>query len=923
MKGKGFIFLVILLLFMSFGAEAAITVNIHKFDTLDGLSLTGENLSPDASMELDSDPENPDRTVLKLNYAFLSNGVSFPGVLISEPKLEYGFGTFGMWVYSEGTGNPFRIRLVDRTREIFQHTIKTNLDWVGWQYVEWPLETYSSSWGGNGNGQLDLPLEIILLVDRGSGAVGSVYFKDLTLTVEQGTAKGQVRNMLGQPVPEARVVLKQDGNVVAETNASEDGSYSITAPPGEYTIEFTRAGYEAYSQTIILEDGDELAINPELVIVPDLGVWSDHVLGIDEGLVPVKGTQEGWDGETAFVGGREAIYINSDDTPRIYYLPFDISDYYIYDGSNTVLIYVEYFDLGTGRFSVQYESQTSRYTTAGVVTRTNTGQWKTAVFHITDGKFTNRCSSGDFRLCTYVEGQGGRQPGLYVGKVTVRRPGQILSLTAEPSVISPALEQSTTITYWLSAPARVSAWAEDSQGRVVKTFLDGREEEELTSSFTWGGLKEDLSPVPDGVYSIKLKAEGQSWDNTPVMIVQVTVTSTAPEAPEIVYPTAETGLVVNENLVALKIKGTPGGQGRIYLDDEPFDSVFLDASGERSYTLQLPVGSAQESFRITATQLDLAGNESAKSKEVVITYDPNAPVGQIRVSSEVLAPPGPLTISFNLTQAGDVELLLLSRTGAELGVIETYQGQVPGLITLDWDGTIAGQEVADGSYLLAVKLDGALQGARAMVKVDAKAPKAPVLLLPGENGQVTDARVRFVWDGARDVISYRLKVWQEDPEEPCINEEVYSTSYQLSSLLASGVWYWQVVANKANGKSSESQVSTFTVFADPTTVLEVRHLAGGPNPLVPDGDGRYEQLQISYHLTQPATVKIVIFNLAGRVVYETPPVQTGAGMQYFAWDGRDKNGKLVPKGAYLLMVRAENPQNNGPAVARKLISVLY
>ena len=54
-----------------------------------------------------------------------------------------------------------------------------------------------------------------------------------------------------------------------------------------------------------------------------------------------------------FVGGREAIYINSDDTPRIYYLPFDISDYYIYDGSNTVLIYVEYFDLGTGRFSVQ------------------------------------------------------------------------------------------------------------------------------------------------------------------------------------------------------------------------------------------------------------------------------------------------------------------------------------------------------------------------------------------------------------------------------------------------------------------------------------------------------------------------------------------------------------------------------------------
>ena len=117
----------------------------------------------------------------------------------------------------------------------------------------------------------------------------------------------------------------------------------------------------------------------------------------------------------------------------------------------------------------------------------------------------------------------------------------------------------------------------------MKIFLDGREDEELTSSFTWGGLKEDLSPVPDGVYSIKLKAEGQSWENTPVMIAQVTVTSRAPGAPAIVYPTAETGLVVNENLVALKIKGTPGSKARIYLDDEPIDSVFLDAR-ERGVT---------------------------------------------------------------------------------------------------------------------------------------------------------------------------------------------------------------------------------------------------------------------------------------------------------------------------------------------------
>ena len=52
-------------------------------------------------------------------------------------------------------------------------------------------------------------------------------------------------------------------------------------------------------------------------------------------------------------------------------------------------------------------------------------------------------------------------------------------------------------------------------------------------------------------------------------------------------------------------------------------------------------------------------------------------------------------------------MLLLSKSGAQLSIIETFQGQASGLVTFDWDGTIEGQEVPDGSYLLAVKLDWA------------------------------------------------------------------------------------------------------------------------------------------------------------------------------------------------------------------------
>jgi flagellar hook assembly protein FlgD len=70
-------------------------------------------------------------------------------------------------------------------------------------------------------------------------------------------------------------------------------------------------------------------------------------------------------------------------------------------------------------------------------------------------------------------------------------------------------------------------------------------------------------------------------------------------------------------------------------------------------------------------------------------------------------------------------------------------------------------------------------------------------------------------------------------------------------------------------------------------------------------------------------VSIAIYNLAGNEVFRREALPEGQGDHAFAWDGRDRRGRIVPPGAYVLLILAKNEQNRAPGGARKLISVLY
>ncbi|WP_350276205.1 discoidin domain-containing protein [Kribbella sp. HUAS MG21] len=81
------------------------------------------------------------------------------------------------------------------------------------------------------------------------------------------------------------------------------------------------------------------------------------------------------------------------------YLEFDVDHDYVDEiGTDDVLVTVTYLDSGSGALQLQYDAKADPQQHATDVQLTNTGQWKTGVFALTDIAFTNRLGDADVRL---------------------------------------------------------------------------------------------------------------------------------------------------------------------------------------------------------------------------------------------------------------------------------------------------------------------------------------------------------------------------------------------------------------------------------------------------------------------------------------------------------------------------------------------
>lgn len=100
------------------------------------------------------------------------------------------------------------------------------------------------------------------------------------------------------------------------------------------------------------------------------------------------------------------------NTEQDWYMQFQVDDDFIYEGSPTsqVRIEIEYLDEGTDKFNIQYDavsggpSGDGQFKESDDVTKTGTGEFKTAVFTLSDAYFANRDNDADFRISDYSDG---------------------------------------------------------------------------------------------------------------------------------------------------------------------------------------------------------------------------------------------------------------------------------------------------------------------------------------------------------------------------------------------------------------------------------------------------------------------------------------------------------------------------------------
>ncbi|MCS7223456.1 MAG: DUF2271 domain-containing protein [Armatimonadetes bacterium] len=102
----------------------------------------------------------------------------------------------------------------------------------------------------------------------------------------------------------------------------------------------------------------------------------------------------------------------------------------------------------------------------------------------------------------------------------------------------------------------------------------------------------------------------------------------------------------------------------------------------------------------------------------------------------------------------------------------------------------------------------------------------------------------------------------------------------------------QVTVTTKTGQPKRLLLSLVTSISTPLRILNLSAV-----PV------RGRGVQISFALTQPASVDVRVLSLTGRTIW-SQPLRAGARSQTVIWAGNSRDGSPVPRGAYLLLVEA-------------------
>jgi hypothetical protein len=148
-----------------------------------------------------------------------------------------------------------------------------------------------------------------------------------------------------------------------------------------------------------------------------------------------------------------------------------------------------------------------------------------------------------------------------------------------------------------------------------------------------------------------------------------------------------------------------------------------------------------------------------------------------------------------------------------------------------------------------------------------------------------------------------------------------------------GVWIYIGGTVNPFGNLITVQITTpgtYALFFNPEFDYEPGEIFSGvvfsPNPFSPNGDGLYEETEISFYLQTEATVTIEIYDMDGNrkrilerrfsITAEDTPDARPRRVTGFTWDGRDNSGYYVPYGIYVLRFTVTYQQAAGQRTIR-------
>ena len=117
-----------------------------------------------------------------------------------------------------------------------------------------------------------------------------------------------------------------------------------------------------------------------------------------------------------------------------------------------------------------------------------------------------------------------------------------------------------------------------------------------------------------------------------------------------------------------------------------------------------------------------------------------------------------------------------------------------------------------------------------------------------------------------------------------------------------------------------------TVFT-PFTRAVLGEVAASSNPFTPNGDGINDVVELVFPVFQVQGAKALIlevYGLDGESVQRIEQAAaTAAGVQRLTWDGRDRQGRLLPPGLYLCRVGVEVDAEGEQTTITKLVASVY